>query len=63
MNTSNDTFYGIDRAVIEAATRKARRERSVAIHALLGRLFSSVHDDREDDRTATPPAAVAGCTR
>ncbi len=47
-------FHGVDRAVVEAAMRKARRERSEAVWAMLQKIFGrrADHEDKVDQTPA-----------
>jgi hypothetical protein len=47
MNTSQPTFFGLAPNVIEAATRKARRERSEAVWTMIQGIFPSVASDAD----------------
>ncbi len=61
--SDHNTFYGVDRSVIEASMRRARRERSEAVWAILQRVFSrpeaAARDAAKDD--AKPVLTGAAC--
>lgn len=52
-------FQGVDRAVVEAAMNKARRERSEAVWALLQKLFGRRADHEEKTDTPTNIGSIA----
>lgn len=59
---NNKHYYEIDRNYIEAAMRNARRERSIAMWALLSRVFSrpEVHDSKAEHADAVKAEAASG---
>lgn len=52
-------IYEVDRAVVEAAMRKARRERSEAVWAMLQKLFGRGEDHEEKAETPANVGSIA----
>lgn len=54
------TYHGIDRTIIDAAIRKARRERSEAIWALLQKVFGRRTEQEDDGQKHDEPQINIG---
>lgn len=58
MSDHTPTFYGIDPKIIAEATNKARRERSQAVWAMIGRIFPSVSDKAREEHPSEPSLGI-----
>lgn len=61
-NNQTNEFFGVDRAVVEAAIVRGRQERAKALRAIVLGLFSRPEASRPDAAAASiQPRAAAHC--